>query len=148
MVGALAEWDAVPNGDLLGSDEDVVDKQPQDLLTFLNGGDLDLGVQLAEEVFEIGGEVEVGLTVGELGVEGLDLVAQVGFPDAQVGHAGVQQCGDVAPDDGVEVVGADRLIGADPAARVAVVVRAEAPVVADLFIDGAGQGAVLAVSAA
>jgi hypothetical protein len=94
VVGALAEWDAVPNGDLLGSDEDVVDKQPQDLLTFLNGGDLDLGVQLAEEVFEIGGEVEVGLTVGELGVEGLDLVAQVGFPGAQVGHAGPhRRCG-------------------------------------------------------
>ena len=34
-------------------------------------------MQLAEEVFDIGGEVEVGLTVGELGVEGLDLVARL-----------------------------------------------------------------------
>jgi len=71
-------------------------------------------------------------------------VVDLGADQLRVG----EQCGDVAPDDGVEVVGADRLIGADPAARVAVVVRAEAPVVADLFIDGAGQGAVLAVSAA
>ena len=90
VVGALAEWDAVSDGDLLGSDEDVFDKQPQDPLTFLNGGELDLGVQLAEEAFEIGGEVEVGLTVGELVVERLDLVAQVGLLGAQVGHAGPQ----------------------------------------------------------
>jgi len=47
-------------------------------------------VQLGEETFQVGGEFEVGVAVGELGVEGLDLVAQVGFPGAQVGHAGAQ----------------------------------------------------------
>ena len=47
-------------------------------------------VELGEEAFEVGGELEVGLAVGELGVERVDLVAQVGFPGAQVGHAGAQ----------------------------------------------------------
>ena len=49
-----------------------------------------LVVELGEEAFEVGGEFEVGLAVGELGVECLDLVVQVGFPCAQVGHAGAQ----------------------------------------------------------
>ena len=47
-------------------------------------------MELGEEVFEVGGEVEVGLAVGELAVQCLELVAQVGFPGAQVGHAGPQ----------------------------------------------------------
>ena len=47
----------------------------------------------------------------------------------------------------VEVVGADRLVVADPAALVAVVVGAQAPVVVDLLAGGAGRGAVVAVSA-
>lgn len=59
-------------------------------LAFVDGGDLGLAVRLGEEAFEVGGEGEVGLAVGELGVEGVDLVAQVGFPGAQVGHAGAE----------------------------------------------------------
>ncbi len=59
-----------------------------------------------------------------------------------------EQGGDVVPDDGVEVVGADRLVAADPAALVAVVVGAQAPVVVDLLVGGAGRGAVVAVAAA
>jgi hypothetical protein len=41
---------------------------------------------LGEEAFQVGSEGEVGLAVGELGVQGVDLVAQVGFPGAQVGQ--------------------------------------------------------------
>src|SRR6266851_6958106 len=32
--GAFPDGDAVPDGDLLGSDEDVLDEQPQDALAF------------------------------------------------------------------------------------------------------------------
>jgi hypothetical protein len=45
---------------------------------------------VVEEAFEVFGQGEVGLAVGELGVENFDLVAQVGFPSAQIGHAGAQ----------------------------------------------------------
>src|SRR5262249_54735584 len=54
---------------------------------------------------------------------------------------------DVVPDDLVEVVCADGLVVADPAAFVAVVVGAEAPVVVDGLVGGAGGGAVVAVPA-
>jgi hypothetical protein len=87
---ALAERDAVPDGDLLGSDEDVFDEQPQDAAALVDGGGLGVGVQCGEEAFQVGGVGEVGLVVGELVVQRLDLVAQVGFPGAQVGHAGAQ----------------------------------------------------------
>ena len=59
-----------------------------------------------------------------------------------------EQGGDVVPDDLVGVVGADGLVLADPAALVAVVVGAEAPVVVDLLAGGSGGGgAVVAVAA-
>src|SRR3954464_13338474 len=203
--GAFAQWDAVPDGDLLGSDEDVLDEQFEHPAAFVEGGGLGPGVQLGEEAVQVGGEGEVGLAVGELGIQRVDLVAQVGLPGAQVGHAGAQlvdgdqllaerfdhagdvfggggqrvlqlcalprdgiggagalealvdlgvdqprlgqQRGDVVPDHGVEVVGADGLVGADPAGFVAVVVAAQAPVVVDLLGGGAGGGAVVAVAA-
>ncbi len=90
VAGAFPDWDAVPDGDLLGSDEDVFDEQPQHALSFLDGGCLGFGVELGEEAFEVRSEGEVGLPVGELVVDRLDLVVQVGFPGAQVGHAGAQ----------------------------------------------------------
>jgi hypothetical protein len=31
-------WDAVPDGDLLGADEDVLDEQPEDSLAFGDAG--------------------------------------------------------------------------------------------------------------
>jgi hypothetical protein len=49
--GALAERDAVPDGDLLGSDEDVFDEQPQDAAALVDGGGLGVGVQCGEEAF-------------------------------------------------------------------------------------------------
>src|SRR6266545_3468021 len=84
VAGAFPDWDAVPDGDLLGSDEDVFDEQPQHALSFLDGGCLGFGVELGEEAFEVRSEGEVGLPVGELVVDRLDLVVQVGFPGAQV----------------------------------------------------------------
>ena len=70
------------DGDLLGSDEDVLDEQLEHAAAFINGGAFGPGVQLGEEALQVGGQGEVGLAVGELGVEGFDLVAQVGFPGA------------------------------------------------------------------
>jgi hypothetical protein len=58
-----------------------------------------------------------------------------------------EQSSDVIPDDLVEVVGADRLVAADPAAFVAVVIGVQAPVVVDRLVGGAGRGAVVAVPA-
>src|SRR4051812_44964090 len=202
---AFAQRDAVPDGDLLGSDEDVLDEQLEHATAFGDGGRLGLGVQMGEEAVQVCGEGEVGLAVGELGIQRLDLVAQVGLPRAQVGQAGAQlvdgdqlfakrfdhpgdgvagggqrgvqplpladggvaaaggveafvdlgadqlgigeQGGDVVPDHGVEVVGADGLVGGDPAGVVAVVVAAQAAVVVDLLVGGAGGGAVVAVTA-
>src|ERR1039458_2114876 len=178
-----ADWDAVADGDLLAADD---------------GGGGGGAVQLGEEAFQVVGELEVGVPVGCLCVEGVDLPAQAGFSGAQVRHAiaqlvdgqelfgecldhggdrgggpgqlnfealplpcdrvagagGVQpladlgadqgrvgeQGGDVVPHDGVEVVGADRLVAADPAAFVAVVIGAQAPVVVDLPAGGPGRG--------
>ena len=88
LGGAFSERDAVPDGDLIGSDEDVFDEQPQHALAFFGGGEFCLGVELGEEVFEVGGEGEVGRAVGELGVECLDLVCAGWFP----GRAG-RACG-------------------------------------------------------
>src|SRR5437763_15445069 len=73
--GAFADGDAVSDSDLLASDEDVLDEQPQHALALGDGRVLGLGVELGEESFEVGGEFEVALAVGELGVEGVDLVA-------------------------------------------------------------------------
>ena len=195
----------MPDGDLLRADEDVLDEQPQDALAVFDGGGGGAAVQLGEEAFQVGGEGEVGVPVGGLGVERVDLAAQAGLAGAQgrhpraqlvdgdqllgvgldhrgdrggglgqsqlqllalpggrVGGAGLlepladlgadqgrvgEQGGDVIPHDLVEVVGADRLVAADPAAFVAVVIAAQAPVVVDLPAGGAGRGAVVGVAA-
>src|SRR6185312_15723366 len=86
--GAFPDGDAVPDGDLVGSDEDVFDEQAQYASAFFDGGEFRLGVELGEETFEVRGEGEVGLVVGELGVQCLDLVAQVASLGAEFGHAG------------------------------------------------------------
>jgi hypothetical protein len=51
------------------------------------GGGAGVGAQLGEEVFEAGGELEVGLAVDELGGERVELVAQAGFAGTLLGHA-------------------------------------------------------------
>jgi hypothetical protein len=76
--GACAGGDAVPDGDLLRADEDVLDEQPQDALAVFDGGGGGVAAQLGEEAFQVIGELEIGVPVGGLGVEGVDLGVQAG----------------------------------------------------------------------
>src|ERR1035441_2645976 len=80
--GIAAGGDAVPDGDLPGADEDVLDEQPQHPLAFSDGGGVGVAVQLGEEAFQVVGELEVGLAVGCLCIESVDLPAQVRLPRA------------------------------------------------------------------
>ena len=80
------------------------------------------------ELFALPGDRVGGAGLGQPAVD-------LGADQGRVG----EQAGDVVPDDGVEVVGADRLVAADPAALVAVVVGAQAPVVVDLLAGGGGR---------
>ncbi len=165
--GPFPDGDAVADGDLLGADQDVFDEQPQHVLALLGSCGAGRAAQLGEEAFQVVGELEVGVLVGGLGVEGIDLGVQARLACAQVRHPGTQfvdgqelfgecldhggdgagglgglefeavllpgdwvagaggvqpladlgadqgrvgeQVRDVVPDDGVEVVGADRL---------------------------------------
>ena len=63
------------DGDPFGSDEDVFDEQPQHALAVFDVGVLGLVAELGEEAFQVGGEFEVDLLVGELAVDGLELAA-------------------------------------------------------------------------
>src|SRR4051812_2614485 len=101
---AVTDRYAMPDGDLVGADEDVFDEQPQDALTFGNGGGGGLGAQVGEEVLEAVGELKVDLAVGQLGVEGLNLLAQAVLAGAQRGHAGAQ----LIEGDQLLLVGADQ----------------------------------------
>jgi hypothetical protein len=58
----------VPDGDLLGADEDVFDDQSQDALVFGHVGEVSVAAELAEEAFQVVGEFEVGVAVSELGL--------------------------------------------------------------------------------
>jgi hypothetical protein len=57
----------------------VFDEQPQDVLPFLDVSGVGPVSELGEEAFEVVGEFEVGVVVGGLGVEGVDLGVQAGF---------------------------------------------------------------------
>src|ERR1022692_5067817 len=86
LPGAGAAWpggNAVPDGDLLGADEDVLDEQPQDALAVFDGGGGGVAAQLGEEAFHVIGALEVGVAVGGLGVERVDLGVQAGLAGAQ-----------------------------------------------------------------
>lgn len=78
--GVFADGDAVPDGDLLGADEDVLDKESQDALALGNLGRLGILAELGEESFEVVGEFEVGVTVGDLGVQSGELDTKVVLP--------------------------------------------------------------------
>ena len=54
---ACGSGDAVPDGDLLRADEDVLDEQPQDALAFFDGGGGGVAVQLGEEAFRSAAKV-------------------------------------------------------------------------------------------
>src|SRR5215204_2916243 len=77
--GVVSDWDGVADGDLVWADEDVFDQQPQHPLAFDDGRSGGLCAEAGEELFEVVGELEVDLAVGELGVEGGDLVAEARF---------------------------------------------------------------------
>jgi len=64
--------------DLVGADEDVLDEEARDALAVFNGGGA--AAQLGEEAFDVAGEIEVGVPVGGLRVEGIEPAAQVRFP--------------------------------------------------------------------
>jgi hypothetical protein len=62
--------DAVADGEFLGSYEDVLDDGAQDALLVFGSGGGRAGTEPGEEPFEVAGELEVGVAVGGLGVEG------------------------------------------------------------------------------
>jgi hypothetical protein len=68
VAGRLVDRDAVADGDVVRSDEHVLDDQSQDALALLDVGGVGAVVELGEEGFDGGGEGEVALTVGVLGV--------------------------------------------------------------------------------
>jgi len=80
----------VPDGDLFGADEHVFDEEPQDTLAV--GGLRAFGVvaELGEEAFEVIGELEVGISVGDLSVQSGELAAQVVLAGAQIGYPGAE----------------------------------------------------------
>src|SRR6266581_1525000 len=82
---SFPDRDSVPDGDLPGADEDVLDQQPQHPLAFFDGGGSGVAAQRGEEALQVVGELEVGITVSGLGVEGAGLAAQVLLAGAQVG---------------------------------------------------------------
>ncbi|MFG2563715.1 hypothetical protein, partial [Streptomyces sp. NPDC048496] len=88
--GVLTHGYAVPDGDLLGADEDVLDEEPQDALAFGDLGCPSVLAELGEESFEVVGELEVGVAVGELGFQRVELAAQVALSCAQIGHPGAE----------------------------------------------------------
>ena len=85
--GAAAGGDAVADDDALGADEDVFDDQAQYALLLGEGRGAGVAAESGEEAFEVVGELEIGVAVGELGGEGVELAAQAELAGAQLGHA-------------------------------------------------------------
>src|SRR5207245_3252344 len=81
--GPFPDRDAVADGDLSGSDEDVLDQQPQHPLAFVDAGGGGAAAQLGEEAVEADGETEVGVPVGGVGVDGGPLGAQTRLQGAR-----------------------------------------------------------------
>src|SRR6478752_4131903 len=102
-AGVVPHRDGVADGDLVRADEHVFDEQAQDALAFGDGRCGGLAAQPGEEVFEVVGELEVDLPVGELAVQRVDLVVQAGLAGAQLGHAGAE----LVEGDQLLLVGAD-----------------------------------------
>ncbi|MFE7244565.1 hypothetical protein, partial [Streptomyces sp. NPDC057580] len=86
----FADGYAVPDGDLLWADEDVLDEEPQDALPFGDLGGCRVVTKLGEESFEVVGEFEVGVAVGDLGVQSGELAAEVALAGAEAGHPGAE----------------------------------------------------------
>jgi hypothetical protein len=88
--GVFADRDAMPDGDLLRADEDVLDQESEHALTFGNRGCPGVGAELREEAFQVVGELEVSTAVGELGCQRIELTVQAGLAGPEVGHTGPQ----------------------------------------------------------
>jgi hypothetical protein len=86
----LADGDAVADGELVGSDEDVLDDGAQDALAVFDSGGGRVLPEPFEEALEVAGQFQVGVAVGGLGVECGDLVLEAGLAGAQGGHAGAE----------------------------------------------------------
>ena len=82
-AGWFPDGDAVADGEFLGADEDVLDDGAQDALAVLGGGGGRAGAEPGEEAFEAFGELEVGVAVGELGVQGAELGSAAGLRDCR-----------------------------------------------------------------
>jgi retron-type reverse transcriptase len=103
VAWVVAGRDGVADDDLVRTDEDVFDEESQDALAFGDGRGSGLVLQAGEEVFEVVGELEIDGSVGELGVEGVGLLAQAGLAGAQLGHPGPE----FVEGDQLLLVGAD-----------------------------------------
>src|SRR5437868_3207293 len=127
LAGGRATWaggDAVPDGDLLRADEDVLDEQPQHPLAVFDGGGGGVAAQLGEEAFQVIGELEIGVPVGGLGVGGAEAAVVVDLPAGGAGRGAVvavsagraggqalQQGGDLGVAGGVALVVSEPLGG-------------------------------------
>ena len=88
---------------LSGPTRTSFDEEPQDALAFGDGRGTGLATQAGEEVLEVVGEREIDSSFGELGVEGVGLLAQAGLAGAQLGHPGPE----FVEGDQLLLVGAD-----------------------------------------
>jgi hypothetical protein len=82
-AGGFPDRDAVADGDFFRADEDVFDQQAQDPPAVFGAGAGGLAAELGEEAFEVVGELEVGVAVGGLSVEGVELAAKARLAGAQ-----------------------------------------------------------------
>src|SRR5713226_4137161 len=76
-AGWFPGWDAVADTDFFWADQDVFDEQPQHPLPLAGAGGGGACAQVGEEAFQVVGELEVGVAVGGLGVERVELAVQV-----------------------------------------------------------------------
>jgi hypothetical protein len=76
----------VADDDAFGADEDVFDDQAQYALLLGGGRGAGVAAEPGEEAFEVVGELEVGVAVGELGGQGAELAAQAELAGAESGH--------------------------------------------------------------
>lgn len=76
--------------DVVFADEDLAHDEPDDLLALPDGEVFGRGGEPGAEAFERLGELEVGLSVVQFGVERVQLGLQGGLAFAQVGHAGAE----------------------------------------------------------
>jgi hypothetical protein len=82
--------DAVADHHALGTDEDLPDEQAQHPLPLGDRGGVGAVAQPCQEALQGLGELQVGLLVDELGVEGVELGAEGLLLGPQGGHAGAE----------------------------------------------------------